>query len=202
MWACHADFTDIAQFLIDKRANINAKDNNGWTSLMKASAYGHIEIVQFLIDNGANINAKDNDGCTSLMWACNYGRIETAQFLIRNGANIATRNKDNETAYDIALQNGHAEIAQYLLNVQNELATFKINPLQITNSAPKSTYLKMLYKNTIYYIDTTRYSDLCSVFSRFQETDHNEELKTILNECTFLKCNRKSLKSFIKKASR
>ena len=57
----------------------------------------------------------------------------------------------------------------------------------------------MLYKNTIYYIDTTRYSDLCSVFSRFQQTDHNEELKTILNECTFLKCSKEELKELYKK---
>ena len=125
------------------------------------------------------------------MCASNNGHIEIAQFLIDNGANIETTNNDNYTAYDIASQNGNAETAQYLLNVQNELATFKINPLQIINFAPKSAYLKMLYKNTIYYIDTTRYSDLCSIFSRFQQTDHNEELKTILNECTFLKCEQR-----------
>ena len=188
MWACDNGYIETARFLIDNGANINAKDNYGWTSLIRACNEGNIEIIQLLIDYGADIEAKNNYGRTSLMWACNNGYIEIARLLIDNGANIATRNKGNKTAYDIASLIGYRTLAQYLLNVQNELATFKINPLQIITFAPKSAYLKMLYKNTIYYIDTTRYSDLCYVFSRFQETDHNEDLKTILNECTFLKC--------------
>ncbi len=34
----------------------------GWTSLMLASRYGHLNVVKYLAENGANINAKATFG--------------------------------------------------------------------------------------------------------------------------------------------
>ena len=59
MLACLYGRIETAQFLIDNGANINAKDNYGWTSLMRACYNGHIETAQILIDNGADIEAQD-----------------------------------------------------------------------------------------------------------------------------------------------
>ena len=50
--------TEIVQALIDKGADVNAKDKKGATALMLASQKGYKEIVQLLITKGADVNAK------------------------------------------------------------------------------------------------------------------------------------------------
>ena len=44
--------TDVAKFLLEKRANVNAKDNYGRTPLHVASAVDYPEMVQLLIEHG------------------------------------------------------------------------------------------------------------------------------------------------------
>lgn len=62
------DQGEVAQFLIGKRANLNAKarDEHGGTPLHWAAALGRIEMARRLIDAGADVNAKDNHGFTPL----------------------------------------------------------------------------------------------------------------------------------------
>ena len=74
--------------MIENKANINDKDNNGYTALIWASVNGHFKIVKLLIENKANINDKTNNGSTALIWASQYGYIETVKLLIENKANI------------------------------------------------------------------------------------------------------------------
>ena len=47
---------------LDAGANVNAKDEVGWTLLHTAAFYGHKEIAELLIAKGADVNAKDVDG--------------------------------------------------------------------------------------------------------------------------------------------
>ena len=69
------DQGEIAQFLIRKEANLNAKakDEHGGTPLHWAAALGRIEMARRLIDAGADVNAEDNHGFTPLD-ATNYDR--------------------------------------------------------------------------------------------------------------------------------
>jgi ankyrin repeat protein len=55
--------------LLDKGADINAKDEGGWTALMVASFAGEAETVKFLLDEGADVNVKDEYDYTPLILA-------------------------------------------------------------------------------------------------------------------------------------
>ena len=48
--------------LLSRGTDVNFKDDNGFTFLMKASEKGHTEIVKELMVKGADINAKMADG--------------------------------------------------------------------------------------------------------------------------------------------
>jgi ankyrin repeat protein len=58
--------SEVVKVLLEKGADIEAKDEDGQTSLMWASYRGYSEVVELLLENGANIEAKDNRGKTAL----------------------------------------------------------------------------------------------------------------------------------------
>jgi cytohesin len=56
--AAYGGDKEIAELLIAKGANVNAKGNHGQTPLHEAAFEGHKEVAELFIDNGADVNAK------------------------------------------------------------------------------------------------------------------------------------------------
>ena len=65
--------------------DVNAKDDNGWTSLHFAVYYGHKEIVELMIAKGADVNAKDEYGYTLLDRAGFSKQTEIADLIRQHG---------------------------------------------------------------------------------------------------------------------
>jgi len=63
-----ADQAEIAEFLIERQADLNARagDEHGGTPLHWAAALGRVDMARRLIDAGADVNARDNHGFTPL----------------------------------------------------------------------------------------------------------------------------------------
>jgi ankyrin repeat protein len=76
---------EIAELLIDKDADVNAKNWEGGTPLHYAALTGRKEIAELLIDNGADVNAKDDDGDTPLDLAIQFKEPEAADLLRKHG---------------------------------------------------------------------------------------------------------------------
>ena len=72
--------------LLEKGADVNAKENNGLTALMRAAFAGQSEIVQALVAKGADVNTKVNNGFTALMMAKKKGHKEIVRILKEAGA--------------------------------------------------------------------------------------------------------------------
>jgi ankyrin repeat protein/predicted TIM-barrel fold metal-dependent hydrolase len=103
---------EVAELLIAKGADVNAKDTRGRTpidlainqdrkemakllasksgnvSLHTAAYIGDLQRVQKFIAEGANIDANDQKGQTALYYAAKAGQIEVAKLLIANGADV------------------------------------------------------------------------------------------------------------------
>ena len=58
-WAALLDEAKIAQFLIEKGADVNAKSRDGSTPLHSAAFLGRVEIAELLIQKSADVNQKN-----------------------------------------------------------------------------------------------------------------------------------------------
>jgi ankyrin repeat protein len=52
----------VIKALLEKRPNINAVDEDGWTPLHYAAQEGYLEVVQLLLDNKADSNIRNSNG--------------------------------------------------------------------------------------------------------------------------------------------
>ena len=70
------------KFLVEEcHANVEAKEKDGYTSLIWASRGGDLTTVKFLVEEGhANVEAKAG-GLTALGWANNHGHSDVEQYL-------------------------------------------------------------------------------------------------------------------------
>jgi ankyrin repeat protein len=90
--ACKTQQVSIANYLIDKGANVNAKTEIGVTPLF---SFGreidkNLDLVQHLIDKGADVNVKLllDRNYTLLVQTVAFGSLKAARLLIDHGADI------------------------------------------------------------------------------------------------------------------
>ena len=70
---------DLAQGLIERKADVNAKSTTGMTALMIAAAHNNPPMIGLLIESGADPQAKNNQGQTASDVAQLNGNLEAAQ---------------------------------------------------------------------------------------------------------------------------
>ena len=107
----------ICRLLLDKGAQLEAKDGNGGTPLHWAARQGHIEIVRLLCDRGADVEACSNDGRRPLHTAAMNGRISVVKALIEErNSEINARDYDMDTALTYAREGSEHDVAAYLVS--------------------------------------------------------------------------------------
>lgn len=78
---------DVAALIIDKGANVNARNMSQLTPLHFLGVYMHDrKLADLLIQHGADVNAKDQSGHTALEGAIRAGNNEVAEVLRQHGA--------------------------------------------------------------------------------------------------------------------
>ena len=133
--AAERNRADVAQFLIEQGAPVNARGYDKRTPLFSACTNGNLFLAKLLIAKGADIHAKNRDGETPVwMTTGDYLRgdifettqVEVMRLLVKQGASLQGTNKRNETLLHQAAANGYLEVSRFLLdsgldvNAQNE----------------------------------------------------------------------------------
>jgi tetratricopeptide (TPR) repeat protein len=108
--------TEAVRVLLEKGANIEAKDRSQETALQVAALNGRTTVVKLLLEKGANTGAKDRFVETPLHVAAQWGQVEVARQLLDGGANIEARDDQGETPLHVAARRASIEVLKLLLD--------------------------------------------------------------------------------------
>ncbi|HZM01881.1 MAG TPA: ankyrin repeat domain-containing protein [Candidatus Saccharimonadales bacterium] len=109
---------ETLKLLLNKGADVNAKDTNGTTALMGAVMTGRTDAAKLLLDKGADINAKDYSVGTPLMIAAYQGNASMVKLLLDNDADINTKviGVLDDTALMSAVMSCNTNVVELLLD--------------------------------------------------------------------------------------
>jgi len=107
-------YVDICRLLIDKGAEIDAKDSDDMTPLHMSVWNDHIEVVRLLCDRGANTEARDKFRITCLMFAVSCGHPDLCRLLIEKGAQLEARDEKGKTCLHLSVVKGNIGIINLL----------------------------------------------------------------------------------------
>jgi len=128
--------TEIVEMLLNRGANINAKNWCGITPLHNAVKSKKMEITEYLLKRGAYVNARNSYNVTPLHFAVEKGSEEIVRLLLKHGAyvnsgcnstfwtghtSVQFGVKETSTPWEgytplwLAVKKGHEEVVKLLL---------------------------------------------------------------------------------------
>jgi uncharacterized protein len=101
--------------LLDKGANVEARDASGKTALIAAAYANHLDVAKVLIDAGADVNTQDRTQQSAYLIATSEGYLELLHMTLAAGADVRSLDSYNGTGLIRAADRGHVEIVEALL---------------------------------------------------------------------------------------
>ena len=97
-------------FLAQRGANVDMRDETGLTPLMLATQLGFIDGVERLLKRGARVDITNNAGETPLMFAVHSRNVELMRVLLQAGANPDRFDNSGRSARDYAKLRGANDV--------------------------------------------------------------------------------------------
>ncbi|KAI8336642.1 ankyrin repeat-containing domain protein [Chlamydoabsidia padenii] len=118
LWVAAGDGQlDRVKELVESGAEVNAKDNFGYTPIHAAVSYNQKEVLDYLLNNGGDINVEDFEKDTPL-YVCET--VDMAKFILDRGANPSHKNQDGISPAQTANEEGWKDVAQLLASITGE----------------------------------------------------------------------------------
>ena len=137
----------VSEVLINAKADVNARNQDGWTALHLATQNGHKDCLEVLIKAKADVNARNQNGRTALHVAALNGHKDCLEALIKANADVNAVDKNGWTPLHIALEK-NPKLAFYLIkagaavNIENNDKKTALDYLKL----PKYKYHNGIYK--------------------------------------------------------
>ncbi|KAI9143598.1 ankyrin repeat-containing domain protein [Paraphysoderma sedebokerense] len=108
---------EIVKLLIKSGIDVNMKNQYGWTALMLASYYNHLNIVKLLLEHPAiAVDMANEFGFTALMFAVQQQNTQIATALLAAGCNVNLRQgRGSMDALMISCHQRHQQLVHLLL---------------------------------------------------------------------------------------
>jgi cytohesin len=113
--AAAAGHADVVKALLDRSAQVDARDYGGGTALHSAATHGHAGAAAALLDRGADPSAPDEEGLTPLHFAARNGHEAAAALLLGRKADPNARGKFTGMPLHEAAEHGKRALVELLL---------------------------------------------------------------------------------------
>ncbi|KAJ5178874.1 hypothetical protein N7492_002084 [Penicillium capsulatum] len=110
---CHS--SDIANALLLKGADVNRKDELGFTPVIAATMTGAEDILQLLIDAGADLSFNDNGIGTPLHSAVHQRSLSMTKLLLKANVNVDAVDRYGRTSLFVAMGTNKFDLVSLLL---------------------------------------------------------------------------------------
>lgn len=105
----------IVLYLLEQKANVNAKDYYGSTPLHYAAMRGNVEAAQQLLtQKNINIELRDKTLMTALHSAASSGSYEVCKLLLEHGSDVRCSDEEDMRPLHFAAMEGHFAVVQLL----------------------------------------------------------------------------------------
>lgn len=130
---CASDARDtrIIELLLEKGADMTAKDIWGGSPLETAAESGNVPALKLLMAKGADPRCRNNTGRTALESAVRKGQFEVVELLIEDGIDLKNKDGFGRTALHYAAMEGYETIVSLLVG-----KGFDINATDIDGWTP------------------------------------------------------------------
>lgn len=129
---------EVAEYLLENGADVNAQDKGGLIPLHNASSYGHLDIAALLIRFQTAVNATDRWGFTPLHEAAQKGRTQLCALLLAHGADPYLKNQEGQTPLHLATAEDVRSLLQDAMMSQPTLAPAGgATPTHVSPASPK-----------------------------------------------------------------
>ncbi len=101
---------------LERRANIEARDQRGRTALLLAASEDHITVATILVGRGADVNAVDDQQDTPFLVTGVTGSVGMLEAMLPGKPNTRLRNRFGGVAVIPAAERGHAAYVKAVLD--------------------------------------------------------------------------------------
>ncbi|ETN15448.1 TKL protein kinase [Phytophthora nicotianae INRA-310] len=108
--------SEAVQIALTARADVNLRDEEGWTALTLAAADGSVDLLeQLLVEPNVDIDYPNHWGETALSRAVFIGNERIAKLLLDEGAKVDLADEDGDTPLHVSVISGRLDLAYLLL---------------------------------------------------------------------------------------
>merc|ERR1711988_543390 len=79
--ACNGGHLEVVKYLVEKGADVHARDSLHDSTLMVACKVGHLELTKYLVEKGVDIHARNIRNMTAFDFASMYGHADISTYL-------------------------------------------------------------------------------------------------------------------------
>lgn len=106
---------EFVKFLIERGAEVEAKDVNGATPLFISLEVDNLELAKYFVEKGADVNVEANDGRRLVHLAGSSKTVDTIKWLVGLGLDINVKDKEANLPIHYTCNSGELNTLMFLI---------------------------------------------------------------------------------------